>query len=168
MPKLQVSLPDGTEAAHDLNDETITIGRVPDNAIQIDDASVSSHHAQLTLSGGAYHLRDLNSTNGTRLNGQRVSDSALQDGDRVRFGKVEAVFRASASSESRPMPAVTPVNVTPASSSRKPPDFANASPFGSGAKAKDSGGRIIMGFAILAIVAFVAALASILTLSPPQ
>lgn len=167
MPKLHVSLPNGTEVVHDLNDETITVGRVSDNAIQIDDASVSSHHAQFTLVGGSYHLRDLNSTNGTRHNGQRISDSALQDGDRIRFGKVEAVFRASVSSESRPMPAVAPVSITPAASSRKPADFANASPFGSGGKVKDSGGRIIMGFAILAMLAFAAALASILTLSPP-
>ena len=69
MPKLKISLPDGITAAHDLTENSITLGRVADNAIQIDDASVSSHHAEFTRDGDEYSLKDLDSTNGTRLNG---------------------------------------------------------------------------------------------------
>ncbi|HZJ17269.1 MAG TPA: FHA domain-containing protein, partial [Chthoniobacteraceae bacterium] len=69
MPKLQISLPDGTQNSFDLIEDTITVGRVEDNMIQIDDASVSSHHAELVRDGDDYLLRDLDSTNGTRLNG---------------------------------------------------------------------------------------------------
>ncbi len=46
MPQIQVTLPDGTESSHELTESLITLGRVDDNMIQIDDASVSSHHAQ--------------------------------------------------------------------------------------------------------------------------
>ncbi len=168
MPKLQISLPDGIERTHNLHEAIITIGRIADNAIRIDDASISSRHAQLTMAGGDYHLKDLNSTNGTRLNGHLISDTILHDGDRVRFGKIETVYRTGTAAESLPLPAFAPVNVIPAASSRKPSDFANASPFGGRAKTKDAGSRAIMGLAILAMVAFAAALASILTLSPPQ
>ena len=94
MPKLQVALPDGTTASHDLTDETITLGRVADNMIQIDDASVSSHHAELVRDGDDYILRDLDSTNGTRLNGQPHREGKLKEGDQVRFGNIETLYES--------------------------------------------------------------------------
>ena len=98
MPKLLVTLPDdGVEVACDLDAAVVTVGRLDENTLPIDDPSVSSHHAQLTLQGsGAYLLRDLGSTNGTRVNGLRITEATLHPGDQVRFGRVEAVFEASA------------------------------------------------------------------------
>ena len=72
MRKLQIILPDGTESTHELTEDVVTLGRLSDNTIRIDDASVSSHHAQFTLAGGEYRLKDLNSTNGTRVNGEQI------------------------------------------------------------------------------------------------
>src|SRR5688500_11143661 len=92
MPKLQISLPDGATPSFDLTEATVTLGRLPDNTIQIDDASVSSHHAQLTLEAGDYVLTDLDSTNGTRVNGATHTAGKLQDGDQVQFGNIEAVY----------------------------------------------------------------------------
>ena len=88
MPKLTVSLPDGTEAVHDLVEDVLTVGRVDDNMIEISDASVSSRHAQLSKDDGDYVLRDLGSTNGTRVNGRELpegEDIKLGDGDEVIF-----------------------------------------------------------------------------------
>ena len=74
MPKLQVSLPDGTETTHELGENEISVGRVEDNMLQIEDGSVSSRHAILTLRGDDYVLTDIGSTNGTRV---IASSSAL-------------------------------------------------------------------------------------------
>ena len=57
MRKLQIILPDGTESTHELTEDVVTLGRLSDNTIRIDDASVSSHHAQFTLSGDEYQLK---------------------------------------------------------------------------------------------------------------
>ncbi len=85
MPKLTIALED-SKRSHELSDERITIGRAPDNLIQIDDASVSSRHAQLSLVGERYQLKDLESTNGTRVNGARVKERRLADGDEIQVG----------------------------------------------------------------------------------
>ena len=47
MAKLSVSLPDGTDMTHELTEDVVTVGRVSDNVIYINDASVSSHHAEI-------------------------------------------------------------------------------------------------------------------------
>jgi pSer/pThr/pTyr-binding forkhead associated (FHA) protein len=96
MPKLVVS---GT--AHELVEELITIGRSPDNTIVIGDPSVSSRHAQLQLVGETYRLKDLGSTNGTRVNGIPTTDAALRFDDRIRFGAVEARYEPDAMDRSR-------------------------------------------------------------------
>lgn len=68
--------------------QVITIGRLPDNTIQLDgDIQVSRHHAQLTKDNGQYYITDLNSTNGTYVNGNIVRGSQrLQMRDVVRLG----------------------------------------------------------------------------------
>ena len=169
MPKLIVSMPDGTEVTHELSEDQITVGRISDNMIQIEDASVSSHHAQLTVTGGDYHLKDLNSTNGTRVNGKSIEEAHLRNGDQVRFGKVETLYASEIASEAQPMPEEASHAVMPSESpGRAPAGFANASPFTTKNKKKDSVGMGVMAFAILAIVVFCAALAKIMMLQPPQ
>src|SRR5438128_3518072 len=116
MPKLTVSLPDGSEAAHDLTLDLITIGRVEDNTIEIADISVSSRHAQLTKDDGDYVLRDLGSTNGTRVNGHEApegEDVKLGDGDLVIFGKVTVLYNSEVSAASRPLPVEESVSAVP-------------------------------------------------------
>ena len=166
MAKLVVSFPAGSETSHDLSDDHITVGRLPDNVIQIEDASVSSHHAELVRRDGGYTVRDLDSTNGTRVNGETVTEQPLQEGDRVQFGKIGATFRAEAGAESMPLPEESRAESKPTESSARPSDFANASPFRSKGKKKDSTGRAIIGLSILAMCAFAGAVAMILTLQP--
>lgn len=57
------------------------------------DSYVSSKHAELTLDRGLARVRDLQSTNGTYVNGDRIREADLVDGDRVRFGTTELVFK---------------------------------------------------------------------------
>ena len=168
MPKLTLSLPDGTDQSHELTDDVITIGRIEENNLQISDPSVSSYHAQLTAKGGEYELEDLNSTNGTRVNGETLKGSILlKIGDRVRFGKIEAYF-GDEREEVRPLPRQEAVSVTPAAKSHRPTDFANASPFKTKGKKKDPVGNAILGFSIFSIVVFAAAVTMIFMLQAPQ
>lgn len=72
--------------------EPLTIGRHEDNAIQLNDGSVSGHHAVVLKRGEIFLLKDLGSTNGTRVNGASVVEAVLKDGDKLVFGDVGAVF----------------------------------------------------------------------------
>src|SRR5256885_2820564 len=99
MPKLLIS-----GVTHELVDEAITIGRGPDNTIVVTDASISTHHAQLLLEGDTYRLKDLDSTNGTRVNGKPVTEAVLRFDDRIRFGAAEARYESSEVSGSKPLP----------------------------------------------------------------
>jgi hypothetical protein len=92
----------------------------------------------------------------------------LKAGDKIRFGKIETVYASEIPAEARPLPEAEAVSVIPAESSERPADFANASPFKTKKKKKDPVGMAVFGFAIFAIVAFLAALGMILSLQPPQ
>jgi pSer/pThr/pTyr-binding forkhead associated (FHA) protein len=85
-------------------DEAITIGRGPDNTIVVHDPSISTHHAQLLLEGDTYRLKDLDSTNGTRVNGKPVTETVLRFDDRIRFGAAEARYESSELTGSKPLP----------------------------------------------------------------
>ncbi len=65
----------------------LTIGRAADNDVVLRDERVSRHHARIAGRRGSLVLSDLGSTNGTEVNGQRVSDVVLGAGDRIRMGE---------------------------------------------------------------------------------
>jgi pSer/pThr/pTyr-binding forkhead associated (FHA) protein len=70
----------------------VTIGRLPDNSVMIDNPAVSSHHALVFRDGEQVVVEDLQSTNGTFVNGLRVSRQVLQHGDVVMVGKHQLVL----------------------------------------------------------------------------
>ncbi len=72
-----------------------TIGRTPDNDIAIKERAVSRHHARIALTEGGFVITDLNSGNGTFVNGQRISECGLANGDRVELGELCFVFRTT-------------------------------------------------------------------------
>jgi len=78
-----------TGRTHDLKAEKTTIGRVEDNAFQIAEPSVSSHHCEVILKGSDVIVRDLNSTNGTFINGEKITESPIKPGQILRLGQVE-------------------------------------------------------------------------------
>ena len=171
MPQLHVSLPDSGATTHDLTDALISIGRISENTLQIEDVSVSSRHAQLTLDdSGDYILRDIGSTNGTELNGKEIepeTDHKLQDGDKVRFGKIDAKYKSENPAEARPLPEAEELAAVVAETSSRPADFANASPFQTKKKKKDPAGKIIIALAVLAVLAFGYALSQVFSIQPP-
>lgn len=71
----------------------VRIGRQADNDLVIADPGVSRHHAEVTNERGTCTLRDLGSTNGTLVNGARVKQHALRDGDRISVGSSVVEFR---------------------------------------------------------------------------
>ena len=89
MPRI-VLLSEGlTGRTYELKAEKTTVGRVEDNTFQIPDGSVSSHHCELILRGSDVLVRDLNSTNGSFINGERITEAALKPGHVLRLGMVE-------------------------------------------------------------------------------
>ena len=76
----------------ELGRDIVMIGRAPSNHIVIDHPTVSAQHAVLLRTGDSYSLKDLNSTNGTQINGDFVTDGELKEGDTIQFGSVIAVF----------------------------------------------------------------------------
>lgn len=89
MAKLVVLSAGSNGRAHELNVEKTTIGRVDDNSFQIAEPSVSSHHCEVLLRGSDVVIKDLNSTNGTFINGEKVSESVLKPGQTLRLGQIE-------------------------------------------------------------------------------
>ncbi len=166
MATLQISLPDG-EQTHELTEEVITIGRVAENTIHIDDASVSSHHAQITTRNGTFEVEDLDSTNGTRVNGQRQNKATLTDGMRLRFGQVEAVFSSGFAGENLPLPEAEEIDVKVGDQTRRPADFINSSPFGHRSGKKDGSGKLILALAILVMLIACGAIYLAYSIQPP-
>jgi pSer/pThr/pTyr-binding forkhead associated (FHA) protein len=79
-----------TGKAHELTVDKTTIGRVDDNTFPIPEGSVSSHHCEVLLRGSDVVIRDLNSTNGTFINGHQVTGEApLKPGQILRLGQIE-------------------------------------------------------------------------------
>lgn len=154
-------------AVHELADELNTIGRAPENSIQLDEPSVSGRHAELMVAGENCYLKDLDSTNGTLVNGQPVGSVQLRSGDRIRFGKVEACYECDAAGSAQPLPHLEEVEERPAELSARPADFANASPFPSRKKAKDPARTAILAAAAIAFVAFLASIIALFLMRPP-
>jgi len=167
MAKLQILLPDGTQISHDLQDEKVTIGRLADNTLQIDDGSVSSRHAEIELEAGSYHLHDAGSTNGTFVNGEQTTDAVLRHGDELRFGIVEAVFNGEEEAPEQPLPASTSVATEAAKISTRPNQFVNSSPIPKNVKSKDPLAVGLIAAAVLGILAFVAAAVIIMGMASP-
>ncbi|MGD0262128.1 MAG: FHA domain-containing protein [Verrucomicrobiota bacterium] len=89
MAKLVVLSAGMTGRTQELKVDKTTIGRVEDNTFQIAEPSVSSHHCEVLLRGSEVVVRDLNSTNGTYINGEKVTEKVMKPGQILRLGQVE-------------------------------------------------------------------------------
>ena len=86
MARLVLSLDGQVLAEYNMSKERYTVGRLPDNDIRIDNAAVSGHHALVINILNDSFLEDLNSTNGTYVNGKLIKKHALQHGDVITVG----------------------------------------------------------------------------------
>lgn len=92
MPTLIISNESGTLTRHEFGQGNTSIGRHPDCKIVLSDGSTSNMHAEVIVTGKRSVIRDLNSANGTKLNGRTVVEAELAGNDKVTFGAVECEF----------------------------------------------------------------------------
>ena len=95
MPKLISESKEFPGLVIELHGSRLGVGRVDGNEVQIVHGSISSRHGELVLEGAEYRVRDLESTNGTRVNDEKITEVLLQDRDRVQFGQVPFVYEGA-------------------------------------------------------------------------
>jgi uncharacterized RDD family membrane protein YckC len=93
MPKLIINPTSSSRREIALARTLVSIGRDPTNDVVLPDAMVSRRHAVIEYRGSQYFLRDCNSSNGSLVNGDRVSERNLRDGDLVAIGTARLLFR---------------------------------------------------------------------------
>ena len=103
MAKLQVLNGSLAGQSYELKVDKTTVGRVDDNAFPIVEPSVSSHHCEILLKGEDVVVKDLDSTNGSFINGQKISEATLKPGQILRLGQVELRI-----DDGSPVPAPSP------------------------------------------------------------
>lgn len=158
MPHLQIFLSEENRPVQELGEEKLTVGRLADNTLQIEDASVSSHHAEIVFEGGLHHPNDLGSANGTFVNGEQITAAVLRHGDEVRFGNIETVFTGDAEvAVSQPPPESQGVVAQLASQSARPSVFVSSSPVPKNPVVKDPLAGVLYGLAAIAVVSVGAA-----------
>ena len=113
MAKLVIQSAEQKGRSYELKVDKTTVGRVDDNTFQIADASVSSHHCEILLRGTDVVIKDLNSTNGTFINEDKISESILKPGQKLRLGQIELSLETS----DGPVPAAPAPAEAPAPSS---------------------------------------------------
>ncbi len=124
MPKMIVSIDEVVIKEVQLTKDRTTLGRRPYNDIVIDNLAVSGEHAVLQMTGGEVFLEDLNSTNGTYINGKAIKKQQLQNGDAIEIGKYKIKFAGDSATEdfdktmvvkARPAAAAAPQAAAPTS-----------------------------------------------------
>jgi pSer/pThr/pTyr-binding forkhead associated (FHA) protein len=115
MARLILSLDGQVMAEYNMNKERYTVGRLPDNDIRIDNPAVSGHHSLIINILNDSFLEDLNSTNGTYVNGKLIKKHALQHGDVVTVGHHQLRFVDTQSADSEPDEFEKTMVITPGS-----------------------------------------------------
>ncbi len=100
MARLILSLDGQVLAEYNMSKERYTIGRLPDNDVRIDNPAVSGHHSLIINILNDSFLEDLNSTNGTYVNGKLIKKHALQNGDVITIGHHQLRFSDEHTNES--------------------------------------------------------------------
>jgi len=133
MARLILSLDGQVMAEYNMNKERYTVGRLPDNDIRIDNPAVSGHHSLVINILNDSFLEDLNSTNGTYVNGKLIKKHALQHGDVVTVGHHQLRFVDTQSMDSEPdefekTMIITPGSAVAAAAAKKASAIAPAAP----------------------------------------
>jgi CheY-like chemotaxis protein len=124
MAKLVVVTQDLAGLSHELNGNWTTIGRADGNSFKIADTSVSCQHCEVRLCGDELTVRDLCSTNGTFVQGRRITEDVLRPGQTLRVGEVTLRFEAAAVGLSPPASFVNTMLVGKPLPNSAPPDNA--------------------------------------------
>jgi pSer/pThr/pTyr-binding forkhead associated (FHA) protein len=92
MAKLTIKDEHGVERVQELGSDVMTIGRAPENSVHVTDQKFSRKHFQIVKDGEYYRVKDLGSTNGTRVNGEKVASKILRVGDVIRVGGTSFIY----------------------------------------------------------------------------
>jgi hypothetical protein len=95
MPTLIVKAGNDGDRSIDLAPGFNTVGRSPSNDFPIEHPSVSDHHCVISVMGGEITIRDLDSTNGSFIDGEQIKQASLYEGQTLRLGEVELVWERS-------------------------------------------------------------------------
>ncbi len=117
MPKLLLKFEAAFIREVKLDKTSFSIGRKPDNDVVLDNAAVSGHHCKVYEAGGTWFVEDLNSTNGTFVNGRKTLKAGLKPGDNITLVKYTLVFADDA-------PAAAPAEVQLPQQKQKTPQGA--------------------------------------------
>ena len=131
MAKLVILNQGMTGRTHELKVDKTTIGRVEDNTFQIAEPSVSSHHCEVLLRGNEVVIKDLNSTNGTFIDDEKITESVLKPGQTLRLGQIELRLEDGAAAPAS----------APAAAPSKKPESATRGTRGVSLSELESGGR---------------------------
>lgn len=96
-----------------LNGSKTTIGRLPDNTVPIEDGSISLHHCEIVNRNGEVVVKDLGSTMGTFLDGERIVEGTLKAGQMLRVGNVEFHVEDRENATDLPVPAPLSTSIPP-------------------------------------------------------
>lgn len=129
MPRLVIRSGPLANQEFPLNPGTNHIGRAEGNEVCLDDASVSHSHCSIVVGDEAFTIIDLNSTNGTAVNGDPIQSARLKSGDAVRLGSLECVFVADTpvvpvTTLARARPTAAPIKVVVGGAPPEPPRIA--------------------------------------------
>lgn len=167
MPRLVLLSEGYTGRAYELKVDKTTVGRVSDNAFEIPEASVSSHHAEILLRGSEVVVRDLNSTNGTFINGERLTGEApLKPGQILRLGTIEMRLESGEPAAAKPKQTFDKTRVIPQGVKAEELEGQGAAPeFKTSGfeKRSNSGAKVFVIAAVVIGVVLIAALVWVLT-----
>ena len=136
-----------------LDEGDFSVGRSSDNTVSINNATVSGHHCKITKDGEHFILRDLGSTNGTRVNTKDIQEHSLKPKDLVQVGSIEFLFTSEeeATNAGDDMPMTQTEVIVGSGRSSAPESFESISPFGT--RQRDSSGVWIAVIGIMAALA---------------
>ena len=119
MAKLVILTQSLAGRSRELTADRTTIGRVEDNAFQIAEQSISSHHCEVLLRGSDVVIKDLDSTNGTFINNEKITEGVLKPGQVLRLGQVELRLETGTAGAPAPSASSTPPIAPPTKKSTK-------------------------------------------------
>lgn len=143
---------------HEIGVEGLTIGRSSENTISINNATVSGRHCRIEQDGDNFVLKDLGSTNGTRVNSQEATEVVLKPKDLVQVGSVEFLFNSEDIPLSEAEAIYNKTEIVEASGPAvKPQSFNSISPFG--ARRRENQGMwsiliVVIGLLALGVVGY--------------
>lgn len=148
MAKLVVLTPPLTGRSIDVTEEKTSIGRLEDNKVCLPESSVSSHHCELQLKGDEIQVKDLNSTNGTFINGDQVKEAVLRPGQTLRLGVIELKYETGKKQMDQPRASGVKIGEAGAGAGDK-----TAPPF---AKKSNKANKIFIGVGVVLAIAIIA------------